>query len=371
MPAAPKSSSDTVRNAQVVIAVIMAGAAMVWLAPILTPLALAVFLMLMIDAMARDLQGRVPVLGPDASLLVAVVICIVAFAVTVFFVAAHAAGFVAKLLAYQSRLNAVLSTLAHTLHMALPRTVNQLVARIDPARYLPMVAGGVQGLISNGLFVLIYVGFLLASRRGFERKAVRLFQGRPGRHEALQVFLRVRDALERYLWIQTVCGAIIAVGSWVLMMCVGLEDAFFWAFLIFVIGYIPIVGAAIGIAAPALFAFLQFATVWQGFFLAASLLALAFVVGNILLPRMQGRNLNIDPVMVLLSLAFWGAVWGVTGMFLSTPLTLLVMVILAQFDGSRWIAVLLSADGDPHSLGGPPARAPVAPRSRKSEAPAL
>src|SRR6202000_1690866 len=143
--------------------------------------------------------------------------------------------------------------------------------------------------------------------RGFERKAVRLFQGRPGRHEALQVFLRVRDSLERYLYIQTVCGGAIAVGSWALMMVIGLENAFFWSFLIFVIGYIPIVGAAIGILAPALFALLQFPSVWPGIILGLSLFALAFIIGNILMPRMQGRTLNIDPVMILLSLAFWGA----------------------------------------------------------------
>jgi AI-2 transport protein TqsA len=166
----------------------------------------------------------------------------------------------------------------------------------------------------------------------------------------------VRDSLERYLWIQTLCGGIIAVGSWALMMAIGLEDSFFWAFLIFVIFYIPIVGAAVGIAAPAVFALLQFPTPWPAVFLALTLFGLAFIVGNILLPRLQGKSLNIDPVMILLSLAFWGSIWGVTGMFLSTPLTLLVMVILAQFEGTRWIAVLLSADGDPQGTGAAPAR---------------
>jgi predicted PurR-regulated permease PerM len=81
----------------------------------------------------------------------------------------------------------------------------------------------------------------------------------------------------------------------------------------------------------------------------------------------------MDPVMILLSLGFWGTVWGATGMFLSTPLTILVMVILAQFDGTRWIAVLLSADGDPHSVGTAPAHPHVtssAP-SQNSEASAL
>jgi predicted PurR-regulated permease PerM len=370
MATAPRPS-NTARNAQVLIAVILTGAALTWLAPILTPLALAVFLMLMIDALARDLQVRLPLLGPGASLAAAIVACIVVFGVTVGVVAAQAAGFVAKLIAYEPRVNVLLSTLARTLHMALPRTVNQLIAQVDPTRYAPQVAAGVQTLISNGVFVLIYLGFLLASRHGFERKAVRLFQGREGRHEALQVFLRVRDALERYLWIQTVCGGFIAVGSWALMMAVGLENAFLWAFMIFVLGYIPIVGAAIGIVAPALFALLEFPTLWQGAVLGLSLFALSFTVGNVLMPRMQGRSLNIDPVMVLLSLAFWGAVWGVTGMFLSTPLTILVMVVLAQFEGSRWIAVLLSADGDPHSLGQAPARPTTMLRSRKSEASAL
>ncbi len=363
---------NTARNAQVITAVILSGAALNWLAPILTPLALAVFLMLMIDALARDLQSRLPRLGPGTSLGAAVFACIVVFALVVFVVASRGAGFVAKLFGYQPRLNAALSGLARHAHLPMPRTVSALIASVNPAHYVPMVAGQVQSLIQFGAFVLIYLGFLLAARHGFERKAVRLFQDREGRHEALQVFIRVRDSLERYLWVQTVCGGIIALGSWALMMAIGLQSAAFWAFLIFVIGYIPIVGAAVGILAPTLFAFLQFSSAWPGIILGGGLFALAFLVGNILLPRMQGRALNIDPVMVLLSLAFWGALWGATGMFLSTPLTLLVMVVLAQFDGTRWIAILLSADGDPHSVGAATAQAASEPaQSRKREAPVL
>jgi predicted PurR-regulated permease PerM len=312
----------------------------------------------------------VPALGADASLLAAVLTCAVVFALIVFVVGAHSAGFAAKLLTYQPKLNALLAMLGQTLHVRVPRTISGLIAGLDPGKYLPVVAASVQTLGQFSLEVLLFLGFLIASRHGFERKAVRLFHGREGRHEALAVFIRVRDSLERYLWIQTVCGGFIALGSWALMMMIGLESAFFWAFLIFVLNYIPIVGAAVGIFAPALFALLQFPTLWEGVFLAVALLALAFTVGNILMPRMQGRQLNIDPVMILLSLGFWGTVWGPTGMFLSTPLTILVMVILAQFDGTRWIAVLLSADGDPHSVGAVTTHpAPIA--SRNSEASAL
>ena len=75
-----------------------------------------------------------------------------------------------------------------------------------------------------------------------------------------------------------------------------------------------------------------------------------FVVGNIILPKMQGESLNLDPVVILLSLAFWGAIWGLPGAFLSSPLTVVAMVILAQFPSSRWISVLLSENGDPDTF---------------------
>jgi predicted PurR-regulated permease PerM len=201
------------------------------------------------------------------------------------------------------------------------------------------------------LFVLVYLGFLLASRHAFGRKMVRLFRLRQNRREAMLVYTRVRDGIERYLWIQTVTGAIIAAGSWLVMALVGLENALFWTFLIFLINYVPIFGAAAAIVLPALFAVVQFDGYLPAIIILAGLWTITFVVGNILLPRMQGDSLNVSPLVVLLSLAFWGALWGLTGMFLSTPLTVLTMVILAEFDGSRWIAVMLSANGDPQSLG--------------------
>ena len=72
-----------------------------------------------------------------------------------------------------------------------------------------------------------------------------------------------------------------------------------------------------------------------------------FLIGNFVAPRMQANSLNLSPLVVLLSLAVWGALWGPVGMFLSAPLTVLVMIVLAQVRGARWIAVLMSADGKP------------------------
>ena len=268
------------------------------------------------------------------------------FAIAAMVIAGNAAGFVGGLASYEPRLNSVIARAALALGLR-AETIDQLVSRLDAGPVLGYAAQALQGIVSGAGLVLIYLGFLIVSRHAFERKAVRLFASREERGEALQIFVHIRDGVWRYLWIQTVLGLLIAAASWAVMALVGLDDALFWAFLIFVVNYVPIIGAVVAIGAPAIFAVVQFEGFLRAGVILASLFAITFIVGNILLPRMQGRRLNMDPLVVLLSLAFWGSLLGLPGAFLSTPLTVLCMVILAQFEGSRWIAVLLSADGDP------------------------
>ena len=344
-------SPVTARNALVIVAVILTGATLRWMGGIITPLLLAVFLAVMVDGFGRQIRRRAPFLPPTAAVLAAIFISVVVFGAAALVVANNAGVFIGKLAGYEPKLDALIATVAGRFGVRTPHTVGQIVGQLDPTPYLGSVAQALQGFASSAVLVMIYLGFMIASRHAFERKAVRLFHEREERQEALQVFLRVRDSVERYLWIQTVTGAIIAVIGGGLMMFVGLEDAFFWAFLIFILNYVPIVGAVVAIILPSLFALVQFPGYGQAALLLSGLFAVTFLVGNILLPRMQGNSLNMDPLVVLMSLGFWGAIWGLPGMFLSTPLTVLTMVVLAQFAGSRWIAILLSADGDPQGLG--------------------
>lgn len=337
----------TLRNAVVVVAVILAGAALKWLSPILSPLVLAIFLLMMIDGFASWLRRRLPSLPVWAAVALSLAAFVGVFAITVLVIAEYAVGIREQLTSYAPRLSNLIERAAGMAGLEAPPSINQLFVRLNPGQYISGVLGGLQSFTSNAVFVLIYLGFLLASQVGFKKKVVRLFPGGSERSEAAAVFGRIREGVQRYLWIQTVTGALIAILSWGVMMAVGLDNAGFWAFIIFVAGYIPIIGGAIGCFVPPIFALVQFDVLWPAVVLLVTLNVINFIVANVILPRMQGESLNLDPVVVLLSLAFWGAIWGVAGMFLSTPLTVMAMVILAQFRGTLWIAILLSGDGDP------------------------
>lgn len=337
------------RTALVLASVVVVGAALFWMASILTPLVLALFLTVLIDGFARFLQRRAPFLPGWADLPLALVISTIGFVVTLWVVVDNAAAFSSQLAADAPRLNRALVQVAALAGVQAPPTVEALINQMNLSHYAGDVAKALQSFGSGAVYVFIYTGFLIASRQGLMRKVVALWPHSAERRQAIAVFSRIRDGVERYLWIQTVTGAMIALLSWALMASMGLDNAAFWAFLIFIIVFIPVVGGLIAAVLPPLFALVQFTTLWQPIALFCGLQVILFVVGSIVLPRMQRDGLNIDPVVVLLSLAVWGGIWGIPGMFLSTPLTVMAIIILAQFENSRWIAVLLSGDGKPET----------------------
>jgi predicted PurR-regulated permease PerM len=353
---APLLGDPVARNALVVLATIASGVVLHVLADILTPLALAIFLAVMIDAFSRVLFRRLPGVSRRAAMPLAIVLSVAIFGGAAVFVAENAAGFASQLVTYTPRLNDLIGQMAAMIGVEAPPSLTQMARQLNPASYLGQVAGGLQSFLASAAFVLVYLGFILASRRGWERKAVNLFGTREERHEAVAALIRIRDGIEQYLWVQTVTGLMIAVASWATMAAVGLDNAVFWAILIFIASYIPVVGGLVAVALPPVFAVVQFGTLWPPLILFGVLQTITLVVGNIIQPRMQGRSLNMDPIVLLLALAFWSVVWGLPGAFLSTPLTTVMMVVLAQFPGARWIAVLLSADGDPGPTRGDSAR---------------
>jgi predicted PurR-regulated permease PerM len=348
-PGATPSRMKALSIANVIIAVILTGFTLWALRRILEPFVLALFLLIMIDGLARAIRRHVPRFPPVAALPAAIAFIVAVFGLTIWLTADNAADFAKGSAAYASRINTLLFEGAQRFGLTVTPTAASLIHDFNPARYAGAFAGAASHFVEAAVFVLIYLGFLLASRRGFAAKARELFQTAEERAEATRIFDRVRHGVESYIWVQTVVGVIITAASAALMLATGLTHVTFWCVIIFITNYIPAIGAAIGVLFPAAFGLVEFDGIWRALVLVGGLEAIHFTVSHVVQPRMQGRSLNVDPIVVLLALAFWGAVWGVIGAFLSTPLTVMAMAILAEFPATRPIAVLLSSDGKPYA----------------------
>ena len=329
-----------------IIAVILAAFALWALRHILTPFILAVFLLVMIGGLENALtrRARVPT---RAALPAAIVLVVAFFGLAIWVISRNTATIVGESSLYVERLNLLLQMAANRLGVQAAPTIDQLFHQLNPSQYFRVAAADVGHILEAFVFVLIYLGFMLASRKSFRNKLTELFQ--EGDRGAVGVFERIQLGVESYVWVQTMVGVIIAVASALLMWPTGIHHILFWAFLIFLANYIPAIGAAIGVLLPPLFALVDQDSIWKPVALLVGLEAVHFIVSHVVQPRMQGQSLNIDPIVVLLSLAFWSVIFGIAGAFLSTPLTVIVMAVCAEFSATRGVAVLLSDDGKPYA----------------------
>lgn len=318
-----------------------------FLRDILIPLVIAFVLVVLVDALVTTIKCRWP--GAPAQLVswVAGILVITTAAGGIFVFAQGAAQMVEQGPALVSRLNELAGAIGRSLQLPEPLNLKSIVGQISVGQVAGYVLSGVQGVGGTVVLVVIYFGFMLAGRPRISRKFDLIAASSAGSASPSRLVGQAASDIRTYLWIQTLTGVMISVPAAAVMLAVGLNNVLFWTVIFFLLTFIPQIGVTIGSIAPALFALLQFPTYWQAIAIFAVIQVTAFVVGNVIYPRMQADTQNIDPIATILALSFWTFLWGITGAFLAVPLTLMLMMLFAQFEGTQWIAAALSNDGKP------------------------
>jgi AI-2 transport protein TqsA len=339
------SGSVALRNAAVFIAVMIGVFTIKYFNEILTPLVIAVFLLLLIDGFARFMKAKLPSWPGWVRSTVGVVLIVAGFGTVVGICIRYGKSFVIELLGMQGHIDKLLTQTSERLQLDQPLTLGHLFKGnvVEAAQSLFGAAGHVA---AEALLVVIILGFMLASRRAFGKKADRMFKTPAGREHASRIFDAVRNASEQYVGLQTIKATALAVVGWGIMTAVGLQDALFLAFLIFLAAYVPIIGPLVAAVLPAIFGLAEFDSPVRAIILLVLLGSAIFLIDNVIMPKLQSDRLNLDPVVILLSLGFWGILLGAPGALLSTPLTVVVMAVSSEFEGARWFALLLSKEGE-------------------------
>jgi AI-2 transport protein TqsA len=337
--------SNALRNCVVFLAVVAGGMVVMYLRGIIAPLVVAAFLLMLIDGLDRTLAQRLPAIPAWLRSTLGAVLILGGFAGVVVICAHDALSFGAQITVIGPKIDVLMAKVAAEFQAPAPQ-VHDLLHLLTSAASLTHVFGAARGFLSEAALAMIYLGFLLVSRQAFGQKLRRMFARPEGRAHAERVFTRVRSASEAYVGLQTLKAALVASVAYGIMWLLGMSNPLFLALILFLAAYVPIVGGFVGALLPTLVALGEFDTPFKPLLLLGLLAGILFVIENIILPKLQADRLNIDPVFVLLSLGFWGALLGVVGALLSTPLTVVVMAIAAEFDGARWLAVLISKDGE-------------------------
>ncbi len=193
--------------------------------------------------------------------------------------------------------------------------------------------------------IVIYMLFMFVEQSTFNRKFASMFPNKRQSKKMRYIISSIDDNMKKYLFVKTFISAVTGVLSYIWLRSLGLEFAGVWAFIVFITSYIPTIGAIVACGLPILYSLISAPTLQQPILVACGLIGLQIIFGNILEPKLTGKTLNLSTLAILINLVFWGMIWGIAGMFFSVPLLVATFIITAQFDSTRWIAVLLSADG--------------------------
>lgn len=223
------------------------------------------------------------------------------------------------------------------------------VRSIDFASYIRTLAGQAGDLTQGTVLVILFVGFLFAERIWFGTK-LHNFIGDP--EQARRVGKIISSIIHRvnyYLLVKTLISAVTGGMVFVAASTFGLDLAAALGVITFVLNFIPNVGSIVATGLLALVAHIQFAdgTATLILFLIGG--SIQFVNGNIIDPWLMGRALRLSSFGIIISLAFWAAVWGIPGMFLSVPIMVMLMVVCSHVPALRRVAILMSREGLPET----------------------
>lgn len=327
------------------------------------PFAMAVFLFLVMEGFATAIDNRSELLRRGASRVISILLVSLGFGLFIALMARGVAQFGGQAALYENEINVLIGDLYGLLHLTDAPTLSDLLFG-TPGRRLLATLGSTTGELSENLIlILLYVAFMFVAQSTWSLKLDYIFPERDRREQARQVGDAAIRGIENYLWTQTVISVLTTIFTYSTLIILGVENALFLAALIFVLNYIPTIGSIVAAFLPLLFALVQPdfpawipGEVPQDKYIYAAIVfgAVAFwqfFFGNFVQPRMMGDSLNLSALVVLIALAVWGAIWGIPGMFLSAPLTVLMMILFAQSPSTRWIAIALSANGRPDGTG--------------------
>jgi AI-2 transport protein TqsA len=194
-----------------------------------------------------------------------------------------------------------------------------------------------------GEFVLLslYLIFLLAEARHLPRRVHAAFRNESGK-QILDIASRINQSMSSYLRVKSLASLLVALPAALVLWVFGVPFVGMWAVLVFLGNFIPYLGSIFAFILPVLLAFLELQPLWKPIAVLALLSINQFVNNNLIEPRLTARALDLSPVVVLMALSFWGLCWGVTGMFLAVPITVMFKAIFDHVPITRPLARVVS-----------------------------
>ncbi|MBN1987479.1 MAG: AI-2E family transporter [Prolixibacteraceae bacterium] len=247
---------------------------------------------------------------------------------------------------YEKNVNKITQSINQQFDVDLRIMLNDFAKDLNFGDILSKIFSALTSMFGNAFTVLLYLIFLLLEEPIFPKKIRAMYPDNKKYSQVIELINKIDHSIGNYIALKTMVSLLTGFFSYFALLFIGVDAPFFWSFLIFILNFIPTIGSLIATIFPAIFAMLQYGEFTPGILVLAIVGAIQLIIGNLVEPRVMGNSLNISPLVVFLTLSLWGVMWGVIGMLLSVPITVILIIIMSKFPGTRPFAILLSQKGN-------------------------
>ncbi len=333
---------------QGIVALFVVGIILYQLQSVLLPFVIAVFLSYIFKPLVLFLERKkVPMVF---SLIIVLITVAVLIAGVSLFLYSSIQSFVAALPHYEERMTSIITNLVQYAE----QKARQMDIDISSYEWTSLLQGSsITGLVTTGLgsfltyisdfvLILLFMMFLLAGSGQLSAKIKSSFSFEHSARMA-SIIENIDVQVRQYLLAKTLVSVLMGVVTAIILVILGVDFPLLWGVLAFALNFIPNIGSAVSAIFPFLLACLQFDSFGIPLLLLVLLVAVHNIIGNVLEPKLMASSLNMSPVLVLMSLLFWGWLWGIWGMVLAVPITSMIKIVCENVDTLKPIAALMSS----------------------------
>ncbi len=245
---------------------------------------------------------------------------------------------------YQNNFLIVFEKIKNSKIASLPVSIDNFISSLNFTSIFSKILNSLTGIAGNISLIFLYLIFIVLEESFFKSKILKFSSNK----SSMLIIDKINNEIFNYFQLKTITSLLTGLLTFITLYFFDNDLSVFFGLLSFLLNFIPFLGSLFSIILPFIFSLIQFLDLIQATFLLIILIIIQIFVGNFMEPKLMGKSLNLSPIVMLITLSLMAKLWGISGMFLSIPILVVLLIIFSNFQSTRKIAIFLSEKGEVH-----------------------